>query len=562
MSEYDLVIRGGTIVDGTGIPRYKADLAVKDEKVAKISGRIPAGGAREIDASGCIVAPGIIDLHTHYDGQLNWDPYCTLSGWFGVTSLTIGQCGFGFAPTRPEDRDLNMRMMNRIEAIPLESMRKGMRWDWETFPEYLDSLDRQELGVNVGALFPFSPARGYVLGMYEARERTSMTEAELNQMKQMFYDAMKAGAFGFSSNYNFEDRPEDGSWLPSHVASHEELLALAEVMGEFGVGHIGHTIGDGLSTEQRDAMWGLLPKLIEASGRPLHVASLGYDYERVRQAYEQGMPMLLQMVAHVSGLQYQLSEFNLFDFMPNWVQPLVGTAQERAAKLKAPGVREAMKKDVEEWPDGRTDWSRVKVLEVVHERNYEYEGRFIKEIAESSGRHPVDVYLDLALDEDLQTAFEMPPRNNEESMKAQEKILLEPFVHISVSDGGAHTRFSTTTTWPLYWLATWVRDREIMTLEQAHYKASAYPAWLASFKDRGTLRVGDWADIIVYNQEELGFVYEKPVFANDFPGGERRLIQKPTGIHQTIVNGTVTFEGNDCTGATPGKLLRSYDVVD
>ena len=155
MSEYDLVIRGGTLVDGTGGPSVRADIAVKGGRVAKVSGRIPAAGAREIDAGGCIVAPGAIDLHTHYDAQLNWDPYATLSGWFGVTSLTIGQCGFGFAPTRPDDRELNMRMMNRIEAIPLESMRQGMRWDWETFPEYLDSLDRQGLGVNVGVLFPF-----------------------------------------------------------------------------------------------------------------------------------------------------------------------------------------------------------------------------------------------------------------------------------------------------------------------------------------------------------------------------------------------------------------------
>ena len=163
MAEFDLVIRGGTIVDGTGVPRYRADLAVKDGRVAMNSGRINAAGAKELDGSGCIVAPGAIDLHTHYDAQLNWDPYASLSGWFGVTSLTIGQCGFGFAPTREGDRDLNMRMMNRIEAIPLESMRLGMRWDWETFPEYLDSLDRQGLGVNVGALLPFSPLRGYVL---------------------------------------------------------------------------------------------------------------------------------------------------------------------------------------------------------------------------------------------------------------------------------------------------------------------------------------------------------------------------------------------------------------
>ena len=180
MAAYDVVIRGGTIVDGTGIPKYRADLAMKDGRVALISGRIKAGGAKELDATGCIVVPGAVDLHTHYDAQLNWDPYASLSGWFGVTSISIGQCGFGFAPTRPEDRELNMRMMNRIEAIPLRSMQLGMRWDWVTFPEYLDSLDRQGLGINVGALVPFSPVRGYVLGMIPSRQRTTVTDAELN----------------------------------------------------------------------------------------------------------------------------------------------------------------------------------------------------------------------------------------------------------------------------------------------------------------------------------------------------------------------------------------------
>ena len=258
MAEYDLVIRGGTVVDGTGIPRYKADVAVKDGRIAKISGRVPSGSANEIDASGCIVAPGAVDLHTHYDAQLNWDPYCSLSGRFWVTSLTIGQCGFGFAPTRPEDRDLNMRMMNRIEAIPMESMRLGMRWDWETFPQFLDSLDGQGLGVNIGALFPFSAMRGYVLGMIPARERTSVTGTELNRMKELFHEAMQVGAFGFSLNLNMEDRAEDGGSLPSHVASEEELLGLAEVLGEFGVGHMGQTIGLGLTPERHESMRGLL----------------------------------------------------------------------------------------------------------------------------------------------------------------------------------------------------------------------------------------------------------------------------------------------------------------
>ena len=569
MAEYDLVIRGGTIVDGTGIPRYRSDVAVKDGRVSRISGRISAGGAREIDAGGCIVAPGAVDLHTHYDAQLNWDPYASLSGWHGVTSLTIGECGFGFAPTRPEDRELNMRMMNRIEAIPLESMRLGMRWDWETFPEYLDSLDRQGLGVNVGALFPFSPLRGYVLGMLPSRERRSVTEAELNRMKELFHEGMEAGAFGYTLNMNLEDRPDDGSFLPSQVASDEEFLGMAEVLGRFGVGHIGQTVGFGLTREQRKAHRSLLTQMMEISGRPLHVGFGQNDFENnedaewVTSARAAGLPVLTQQLCVVFGTQFKLSEFNSYDYMPNWVQPLVGTPEERAAKLRDPETREAMKRDVEEWPsaEGRTEWGRVTVMEVAHERNYQYEGMTINELAEKTGKHPVDAFIELALDEGLETEFSIPPSEEAEVWTRRAQQISDPYTHISLSDGGAHTRFTTLSHWPVYWLAHWIRDMEIMSLEQGHYKMSALPAWFADFKDRGTLRVGNWADIIVYNLEELGLGYDKPVFANDFPGGERRLIQKPTGLRYTIVNGTVTFQGNDCTGALPGKLLRSYDMV-
>ena len=557
MAEFDLVIRGGTIVDGTGVPRFRADLAVKNGRVAMISGRINAGGAREIDAGGCIVAPGAIDLHTHYDAQLNWDPYASLSGWFGVTSLTIGQCGFGFAPTREGDRDLNMRMMNRIEAIPLESMRLGMRWDWETFPEYLDSLDRQGLGVNVGALLPFSPLRGYVLGMIPARERTSVTEAELNQMKQITYEAMKAGAFGISADKNLEDRPEDGSWLPSHVASEEEYLALAEVLGQFGVGHIGWTIGISDDRAQQRAM---LADMVRISGRPLHVV-LGDDegYEWLKEVRDEGLPVIAQQGAVPTIAEFKLSEYNLFDYMPNWVQPLVGSKEERIAKLSEDGVRSGMKRDVEERPHARTDWTQVKVVQVAQERNYSYEGMSIAEIAQAQGKHPLDAFLDLALDEDLETEFGHPAADQADMVRVDR--ILNPAVHISVSDGGAHTRFLTNSVWPVYFLSHWVRDNELMTLEQAHYKISALPAWFADFKNRGTLRVGDWADIIVYDLDKLGFLHEKPIFDTDFPGGERRLVQRPTGLNYTVVNGTVTFEGNDCTQAMPGKLLRSYDMV-
>ena len=567
MPEYDLVIRGGTIVDGTGIPRFRADLAVKNGRVAMISGRIPAGGAREIDASGCIVAPGAIDLHTHYDAQLNWDPYCSLSGWFGVTSLTIGQCGFGFAPTRPEDRDLNMQMMNRIEAIPLASMRLGMRWDWETFPEYLDSLDGQGLGVNVGALIPFSPVRGYVLGMKPARERTSVTDAELNQMRQIMYEGMKAGAFGISADKNMEDRPEDGSFLPSHVASEREFLALAEVMAEFGVGHLGWTEGLGHTLEEEAKHEELLTQMIRISGRPLHVAGRGAGAGTeawLEACHEEGLVVLCQENEMPLYAQFKLSEYNLFDYMASWVEPLVGSVEERMAKLSDPNVRAAMKRDVEEHTElihlQRTDWTRVRVVETAFERNYRYDGMSIDEIAREQGKHPVDAFIELAIDEQLQTEFDHPSAAfyDDESLAPP---ILDPYSHISVSDGGAHIRFTTASVWPIHFLSYWIRDKELMSLEQGHYKISAYPAWFTDFKDRGTIRVGNWADIIVYNQEELGFVYDKFVFDTDFPGGERRVIQKPTGLRYTIVNGSVTFEGNQCTGALPGKLLRSYEMV-
>jgi N-acyl-D-aspartate/D-glutamate deacylase len=558
MPVYDLVIRGGTIVDGTGIPRYQGDLAIKDGRVALMSGRIKAAGARELDASGCVVAPGAIDLHTHYDAQLNWDPYASLSGWFGVTSISIGQCGFGFAPTRPEDRDLNMRMMNRIEAIPLESMRQGMRWDWVTFPEYLDSLDRQGLGVNVGSLVPFSPLRGYVLGMLEARHRTSVTAAELNQMKQLLYEAMQAGAFGFSADKNLEDRTEDGGFLPSHVASPEEFLALAEVLSEFGVGHIGWTIG---ISDQRNEQHALLTEMMVRSGRPLHVA-IGDDedgYAWAEAARAEGLPVAVQQNSMDVEAEFTLAEYNLFDYMPNWVQPLVGTPRERAAKLRNPSLRAAMKRDVEDRPHARTNWSMMKVAQATQERNLQYEGMTIAEIASQHGKHPLDTLLDLALDEDLQMVF-----THAVAYRGEEKLarrITHPLSHISLSDGGAHIRYLTISMWPVHFLTYWIRDRALMTLEQAHYKMSAYPAWLADYKDRGTLRKGAWADIMVYDLEKLGYVYDRPIYANDFPGGERRKIQKPVGLRYILVNGTVTFEENRCTGALPGKLLRSYDMV-
>jgi len=568
VNEHDLIVRNGTLVDGTGIPKYQTDVAVKNGRVSLISGRIRAQATKEIDASGCIIAPGAIDMHTHYDGQLNWDPYCSLSGWFGVTSLSIGQCGFGFAPTRPEDRELSMAMMNRVEAIPLESMRLGIRWDWETFPEYLDSLDSQGLGVNVAALFPFAALRGYVLGMREARERTSVTDKELNQMKQLFRDGMAAGAYGFASSMNTSDRAEDGGWLPGHKASDAEYLALADVLGTFGIGHIGWTIGrpGGLPPERSPKnQRHLLDRLMDISGRPLHVDvdGNGFDDPWVAQSRLEGRPLLTQELAEQAVTYFTLAEYNAFDYMPNWVQPLVGAPTERAAKLQNPDTRKGMKADCEairqaHRPEAmRTDWNNVIVTRVVREKNEKFEGLTVSQIAHLQNKDGLDAFLDLALDEDLLTEFSHPV----DAGGTAEHVTF-PYGHVSNSDGGAHVRFLVASTWPVDFLTKWVRDREIVTLEAAHHKMSALPAWLGGLQNRGTLRVGTWADMMIYNLAELGLLYDRPIFANDFPGGERRLIQKPTGMRYILVNGTVTFKDNICTQELPGKLLRSYDTLN
>jgi len=297
------------------------------------------------------------------------------------------------------------------------------------------------------------------------------------------------------------------------------------------------------------------------SGRPLHVA-LGDDddgYTWATQARAEGLPVVVQQNSMDLVAEFTLAEYNLFDYMPNWVQPLVGTASERAAKLRDRDLRETMKRDVLDRPHARTNWSMMQVAQATQQRNLQYEGMTIDAIAQAQGKHPLDAFLDLALDDDLQMVF-----THAVAYRGDEKLarrIANPFSHISLSDGGAHVRYLTASMWPVHFLAHWIRDKELMTLEQAHYKMSAYPAWIADYKDRGTLRLGAWGDIMIYDLEKLGYVHDRPIYANDFPGGERRFVQKPVGLRYILVNGAVTFQENQCTGALPGKLLRSYDMV-
>jgi hypothetical protein len=403
------------------------------------------------------------------------------------------------------------------------------------------------------------------------------------------------------------NRPDDGRFIPSQVASNEEYLGLAEVLSEFGVGSIGWTRGAAerpLPPGEVDLLGGagneggefsqdmsmdpvegdvrgegrdnFLIEMAKAAGRPLQWGAVTFnqlDPERYKEqlaflerARGEGALMYAQTTVTKVKPIFELAEYNGFDGMPNWIDPFVGTPEERIAKLKTPGVRERMKKDLDKFSDQGnaadvvSDWNRMRVVEVRHERNFQYEGLGIGEVAEMMGKEPMDAFLDLALDEDLRTEFQFEPRIGG-NPEAQAEIVNHPFTHPCISDGGAHVRYLTLGSWPVDWINLCVRERQIMSLEKAHYKISGLPAWIAGFTDRGILREGYAADIIVYEPEKLGLLYDSPVYDNDFPGEERRLIQKAKGIRYTIVNGTVTFEDSVCTDATPGKFLRSYDMV-
>ncbi len=564
MHQFDTIIRNGTIVDGSGsVPAFKADLAIKNGKIAQIGGRIWGSAKQELDATGCIVAPGAIETHGHFDHHIFWDPYCTPNSANGVTTVSIGTCGFGWAPCRDEDREAYTRIMSRIVSVPPASLQKWMPWDWHSFPEFLESIDRLKLGVNVASMVPISPLRAYVMGVHDATTRTEMTDAELTALKTLFREAMDAGAWGFSGHRNPEDRTEDGGLLPSQVAAYGEFYALAEVLREYGCGSAYWTGGGSEGNEKE-----FMREICRISGRPMQWTGVvqarddAHDMWREELAWSEenaalGIPLFAQVLAP-NDMQFRLAEFNLFDSCPAWAAPLLGTREERLAKLQAPGVREAMKKDFAEGLGHfHGDWTAVFIKKAATEKYRKYEGKSLADIAQSlGGVEPVDAFLDISIEEGLLTEFHVPffTGSNED---ASSEMLRAKSTIPSVSDNGAHYRFLSAGYWPTYFLARFVRDRKDTSLELAHYKMSALPAWVMGYRDRGILREGMAADIMVYELDRLS--YSESFTVNDLPNNEPRLMKTTTGFRWVLVNGGVAFENDAPTGVLTGKHLRSTE---
>ena len=560
MPRYDLLLKGGVIMDGARTPRFTGDVAIADGKIAAIGRIAERDAARVFDARELIVAPGFVDLHTHYDSQVFWDPYCTLSGWHGVTSVAIGNCGFGFAPVKPEHRERAMLTMERNEAVRATTMAAGMPWDWETFPEFLDSLERTPKGLNMLSYVGLNPIMSYVMGQEAAKERPA-TDAERAEMCRLLSEALDAGGCGISAQRlgpKTVQRDYDGTPMITDTMSPDDFLAFAGVLREKGRGII-QVLGEDMETTER---------LCEVSGRPVIWNAVvitadqhGVTHGRYRdllqwfeEANRRGNRIFGQAVTAQNNYEFALDDWNLFDTMSAWRNMTLGTPEERMRKMRDPDLRKALRDGYRPGPLGSLTNAipDLTIGECFSEETRSLEGLTVGEVAEMQGKHVLDVMLDTALVDELRTQFITPPQ--EIDMDAMRELANSPFSLPGISDGGAHMKFMTTGRYPTEFLTYLVRENGITDLEQAHWRLSGYPAMAAGFTDRGFLREGAPADLIVYDYDALKLLPTERL--HDFPAGDWRLSQKADGYRLTVVNGEVTFEDGECTGATPGQLLR------
>jgi len=571
MAEHDMIIKGGTIVDGTRTPRYVSDIAIKDGKIAKIGGLMHSTADRVLDAQGFIVAPGFVDLHTHYDAQIQWDPYCTLSGWHGVTSVAIGNCGFGFAPSRVEDQDRSMLSMTRNEAIPYAAMKAGMLWDWVTFPEFMSSLERVPKGVNCLTYVPLTPLYAWVMGWDAAKTRRP-TEAELQEMVRLIHEAMDAGACGWSAQVLGEtsvQRDYDGTPMITDLLSEREILTFAKILADRDEGLIelayqetgeeGRPLADGtMHFFEQVALTAKRPVLYQAvTPNAVHPEQHRARLRWLDRCAQRGIRVFGQGATRRGGFDLTFEDWNLFDDAPAWREVTLGTPAERKAKMQDPEMRRRLR---EEWEAGtrptlvvQAGVGSLTVSETVKPELQHYSGQTVQEIADDEGKHIIDALLDLVVADDMGTQFHADTQGRNVARYTAE-VLDSPVTIAGVSDGGAHVKFLTGGSYATELLTWLVRDEKVMSLEDAHYKLSYLPAFLGGFKDRGFLREGAPADIVVYDMDQLEVLPSE--VAEDLPGGEWRRIQKAKGYNWIMVNGQVTFQDGEPTGALPGKFLR------
>ena len=562
---FDLVIRGGTVVDGSGKPRYAADVGVRDGRIAAI-GAIKERGAEEIDAAGCIVTPGFVDAHTHMDAQIHWDPLGTSSCWHGVTTVVMGNCGFTLAPVRSDQRALVMRSLERAEDMSPTVLEAGIKWDWETFPEYLDTLERLPKGINYATYIGHSALRTWAMG-----ERAFEQEADADDMALMqgqLSDAIRAGAIGLSTSLSSQHETADNKKVASRLASWDEVCQLVGTMGKLGAGVFELAQEEGARVPdpaRRAEVYGRMKDLAVKSRVPMTFSVLVST--KTRDAWQDHLAMLEscaaaggRMVGQTNtrgGVAVLLSFLTQlpFDRIPEWAALRSRPVDEQMRLLRDPAERRRLVHAAHHGQYGRAIGAEAKkpdydLIFVFDKPMPPY--RTVAQVAAERGVDPVEVMIDLALDSNLDRFFIQYGTHIADADVLQ--AMRHPNTVMTFSDSGAHVSQLADFAVHTQLLADWVGARKALPLEEAVHMITRAPATAWGFADRGLLQEGMVADINVIDTDKLA--PGMPKLVTDLPAGGRRLIQKPEGYRATIVAGQVLMRDGEHTGALPGRLLR------
>jgi N-acyl-D-aspartate/D-glutamate deacylase len=555
MSEhFDLWVRGGTLIDGTGAPREAGDIGVRNGRIAAM-GKISGSADREIDATDCVVSPGFIDIHTHYDAQVMWDRMLTISPWHGVTSVVVGNCGFGIAPTREKHRELILRTLENVEGMSYDALLAGVGDDWgfESFPEYLDAVERQGVAINFAVLLGHTPLRLFVMGE-EATEREA-TESEVEQMQVLAREALAAGALGFATSKAPTHVGYAGRPVPSRAASFEEIAAIASCLRDFDHGIMQATVGPGFFFEQfaeiatrtqKPLSWTAL--LAGMAGPGSHRAFLQEGDKLLAQGFE----VYPQVTCRPLNFEFQFSAPFPFESLPYFKQVSQADFEGKKRIYADAAFREEFRA---KQPGGITgNWDDTVISECPKEPSLEE--RCVAEVAAERNQHPVDLVLDLALASNLEARFRMAIFNTDEEAVAE--LLTHPGVVLGLSDAGAHASQLCDACFPTHLLSHWTRDKGVLELEQAVRLLTSQSAEVFGIRDRGRLEVGLAADLAIFDPELVGCSSLRRVY--DLPGGGNRLIADATGMRAVVVNGIqIRKEDADAIeldGPLPGRLLR------
>jgi N-acyl-D-aspartate/D-glutamate deacylase len=552
----DLLIRGASVLDGTGAPSTRADVGVAAGRIAAVGPSLPESAVRTIDATGLVLAPGFIDPHTHYDVQVLWDRLLSISPWHGVTTVVMGNCGFSLAPTRPAHRDLLLRTLENVEGMSLDALRAGIGEDWafESFPEYLAAVERRGVAANVGAFVGHTALRTYVLGD-EATEREA-TPDEVARMRGLVREALDAGALGFATSKAPTHVGAAGRPVPSRAASVGEIESLASVLGEVGHGVLQATLGPGLFMDEFE-------RIARATGRPvtftaLLAGMLGPDghraiLERCGTLRAEGVRVHPQVTPRPLQVEFQMASPLPFMALPFFAPFLAADAAGKRALLAGPEPRESLRAQADRGRLGQA-LRATTVVEYAGDRSLEE--RTLGTIADARGTHPVDLLFALALASDLSARFRMGVFNTDE--RAVAELLTHPAPVLGLSDAGAHASQLCDAGLPTDLLGRWVREKGVLALEEAVRRLTSEPAELLGLRDRGRIALDLAADLVLFDPATVGCATLRRV--HDFPGGADRLVADAIGIEAVIVNGVVIREhGRDAvdpSGPLPGRVLR------